>query len=461
MQFGSLAILARLIEPNDFGLFAMALVFIRFAGLLGNMGLIQAIIQRRRLKKRELNSLFWFSAVVNSMLGALLYLGAPAVVAFYGEERLYDLIKLLSLSAIFQNLGNVSRAFMERRYSFSAVMTIEIVSMALGIASAVLMALRGFGIYALVAQDLVHLGTKNLFLLLVSPWKPTGRFAFGDISSFCAYAGGLTGSNLVHFLSRNLDNVMIGKNFGATQLGFYQKAYSLLMLPLRQLNIPLSRALLPALSRKREFPDDFRRAYRHSYSCLSALAIPMVALIGVTSRELILLLLGPNWLDAHTFFMALLPGAFASATNMGTGWVFTSWGHTHRQFQWSLIQAGVLVIGIWLSSRVSPIAVAWTFSLSFALLRIPAVLFCFQPTPLRAGDFWFPTLRHLTACLCAAALVIWTMTLVGTAGAPPLATAIGKGSLFVAYTLGLDFLLPGVSMRKRYLLIAHHLFSHD
>ena len=462
MQFGSLAVLARLIPPEAFGGFGMVVVIVRFAGLVGNLGLIQAVIHRDPLDESDLNSLFWFSTGINVLIGSILYAGGPLVAGFYREPGLLWPLRLLCISVLLQNLGNMSRACLERRFSFLPVMWSEMASMGLGIAVAIHLALQGWGLLALVAQDLVHMISKNLLFLATSPWKPGWSFSRARLTPFLRYSAGLTGSNLVHFFSRNLDNVMIGKRFGAAELGFYQKAYALLLLPLRQLNAPLTRALLPALSRKRSTPAAYRDVYRRSYACLCALGMPLTMGIAVTSREVILLLLGPDWITAHVFFVALLPGAFASVTNMGTGWVFTSWGHTHLQFVWSLIQAGTIVAGILIASLFSALAVAWTFSICFAILRIPAVIFCFRPTPLRPMDFWAPTLRSLAVCGLAGALALWIpeALLFSTPPALPLALLVKAGTFAIALP-AFDLLIPGTKILSLGLQMFHHLFAHD
>lgn len=457
-QLGSLAILARILSPEDFGLFSMTAAVLRFFAVFATFGLIQAVIQRDSISREEVDGLFWLNTGLGLLFGLAVFLSAPFVAAFYENAAVEDLAKVLSLSIMLQGIGLQSRAMLERDFKFMRVVAVELVAAGLAMGAAIWMALQGAGVWALVGQDLVMVGVSSLGFLALSAWKPGLPSGKIRLAPYLRYGSGLTGANLVNYLSRNMDNVLIGRAFGGTELGFYQKAYSLVLLPINQLNAPLSRVLLPALSRKKVDPAAYREAYRQAIGCLSAISIPVIAAMGVVSHEIILLLLGPEWAPANRYFLALLPAAFIGATNMGTGWVYTSFGHTGRQMKWSVLNAVVFIIGIVLSSRFSTFTVAVTVSGMFVCFRIPAIKYCFSGTPLRERDFWDPVLRQTFVCVLAALSIMGLQTLspVATEVVTAIVSTTVKILVFLIVLFLADFIVPGSSIRQHIRFIAIH-----
>lgn len=449
-QIVSLAILARFLAPSHFGLFVMAGAIVHFFSLVGTFGLVQAVIHRESISDRELNGLFLISAVTGMLLSALIYVAAPWFAGFYGEEEVKPLIRGLGAVLLIQGLGIQSRAMLEKEFKFFHILLIEALASVVALLIAVLLAWHGVKAWTLVVQELTMVSVHSLGFLLICRWKPGVGLDFGNLKFILGYGSGLTGSNVVNYLSRNVDNVLIGEQFGNAQLGLYQKAYSLILLPINQINQPLSRVLLPALSRLRDQPDNYIRAYRNAITSLCAFSIPIIVCMGLVSRELILIILGENWLQANRYFLLLLPAAFIGATNIGTGWVYTSYGHTARQMKWAVYNAVVIVTGIFISSRYSVSAVAVTLSVLFVLLRIPGVWYCFRTTPLKPMDYWQPVIRYGMSSVFSAALLslIFQETESAVLDENILLSLIVKSALFVLITFLADLLIPGRTFKE-------------
>jgi PST family polysaccharide transporter len=460
-QLISLAVLARVLEPHDFGLFSMSSAIMRFIALLGTFGLVQAAIQKTDISDKDISELFWLNMGMGIVLCLGLVLLSPSIGKFYGTPAVSNITSVLAIVIFLQGLGLQSRAMLERDFKFNRILTVEIVASGAAMLAAILAAHRGLGVWALVIQELALMGISSIGFLYLSVWKPSWSPPGRHLKPYLVYGGGLTGSNLVNYLSRNMDNVLIGRAFGGSSLAFYQKAYALILLPITQLNAPLSRVLLPALSRKRGDDQSFRRAYCTAIGCLSAISIPVIALAGVVSKEVILLLLGKDWLEANIYFLALLPAAYVGATNMGTGWVYTSIGHTGRQMKWSIFNAVIKISGIYIASQYSVLHVAITVSALFVVMRIPGIAYCFAGTQLKSKDFWVPVLRQTGVCSMAGIMTaaLFQYLPQSTEFLKILISAGTKSLVFTSTLILFDFICPGTKIKKHITFISGKLFD--
>lgn len=449
LQIGSLAILARMLTPDDFGLIAMVTVIISFLNLISGLGLVQATIQRKDITPAEISQLFWFNFFISLLLGLGLVLAAPFVAEFYGREELVSVVRVLALLVFIHGASMQHNALLQRDFQFRKIVIVESIASVLSVLVAILMAYFGYQYWALVGQVFVLSSLTATGYVLSSRWLPSPPNFKVGITPYLKYGVGLAASNLSNFTTRNIDTVVIGKFYTSGELALYQKAYSLLMLPIYQINVPLGKVLLPALSRRQDEPDVYRLAYKKAIGCLSSVSIPTAVFLGVVSLELIQLVLGSQWVESNQYFLALLPAAVVGATNMGTGWVYLSVGHTGRQFQWGLFNTGVFAVGILIASQHSVLAICITISALFTLLRPPGVAFCFRDTPLKVLDFFYPVLRQLLVALVAASMVVLVVSYMPDAKSDLFGLIVSIATKSVFYTVflvTLDLLLPGAGI---------------
>jgi O-antigen/teichoic acid export membrane protein len=226
-----------------------------------------------------------------------------------------------------------------------------------------------------------------------------------------AFGGHLTGFNVVNYLNRNVDGLLVGRLFGAYQLGLYSKAYQLLLLPLHQINGPMTRVAVPALSRLQHDPERYRTYYHHAILLLCAASMPAVVLLFVTADQAIPLILGRQWVDAVFLFQLLAPAAFIGTFNVATGWVYVSLGQTNRQLRMGSAVAVVTLAAFVIGTRWGVAGVAAACSAAACLTRYPTILYCFRTTPLRAGDLFRAVWQPAVASVLAGAAVYGMRTL--------------------------------------------------
>lgn len=406
LQLGSTMVLARLLTPDDFGLIGMVMVVISFVNMFKDLGLSQATIQRSNITREEVSNLFWVNLAVTVLLALCVALCAPVIASFYGREELAPLTVALALVIILQGVSLQHRALITRKMEFLKLTLIETGAMLAGVLVAIAIASYGFSYWALVAQVSAAAIVSSIGFFLFCRWLPSKPSLSVSIRPYLTYGGNLAGFNLLNFFSRNADNIMIGYAWGAGALGIYTKAYGLLLLPLQQVNDPMTKVMVPVLSRLQDNPKEYRNYYLKAVGYTIALTFPIVGLFLASSHFIVLILLGHNWLDAVPVFQALVPAAFISALNVTTGWVYLSRGTTGRQLKWTLFAAPLHVLAMLSGLRWGAVGVAWGVSLSFCMVRIPYLIYTYKGTPLILADILKLIGRTLGIVLPAAVLTL-------------------------------------------------------
>ncbi|NEP45582.1 MAG: oligosaccharide flippase family protein, partial [Okeania sp. SIO2H7] len=236
---------------------------------------------------------------------------------------------------------------------------------------------------------------------LMCGWRPGLPQLNSGVGPMLAFGGWSTGFTVINYFTRNLDNLLIGKYWGPQQLGLYAQAYKLLVLPMQQINGPLSTVAIPGLCSLQSQPDRYRSYYGKALQLMTMVGMPIVLFMLVDAQKLIVNLLGPQWQDAVIIFRALAPIAFIGTFNVATAWVFISLGRTDRQFRWNLVASGLTVIGFLVGIKWGALGVAIAASITFSFLRYPGIVYCYKSSPLTVqyliGVLWRPAVASVVA----------------------------------------------------------------
>jgi O-antigen/teichoic acid export membrane protein len=364
-------VLARLLTPQDYGLIGMVAVIMGFVSMFKDMGLTVAI--------------------------------APGVAWFYGEPRLTLITIGFAAGFLFSGLTVQHEALLRRQMRFVSLAAIEIISLIVGLTTAINLAWRGWGYWALVANQLAQGLTYAVGVWIVCSWRP-GRFVRGaDVRSMLAFGGNLTGFHVVNFFARNLDNMLIGLVWGGRPLGLYAKAYQLLLLPIDQINEPIASVAVPALSRLSDAPERYRKAYLRILEKLAMLTMPGMALMIATSDWMVTIVLGAQWIEASRIFALLGIAGLVQPVANTTGWLFITQNRTRHMFQWGIIGSLIIVASIVGGLPWGAVGVAASYSVVFVCVVMPLLLwFVGRDGPVRTVDFY----RTIAPSLCAALSVL-------------------------------------------------------
>ncbi len=392
------------LTPTDNGLFTMVVTITGVVTLFKDLGLSRATVQKDHITREETSTLFWVNAAIGLIAMCVTMALAPAIAGFYRDPRLLNVTLLLSVGFLFGGLAVQHQALLQRQMQFATIAVVDLGSMIFGIAVGVAAAFLGKGYWSLVYLQLATTIANNIGTWVVCPWRPGMPQRGTDVKSQLKFGGNLAGFNILNYLQRNVDNLIVGKMAGPAQLGLYGKAYQLLMLPVNQISSPMSNVAVPALSRLQKEPDRYRSYYRKAIEMITCVSMPIVVMLFVVADLLVITLLGKGWGDASVIFRWLVPAAFIGTFNVATGWVYTSLGRTDRQLRMALVVTPITLLGFFIGAwKGGALGVAISFSVTNILLRYPTAIYCFKGTPLTWRDLVASIARPASASLMAGA----------------------------------------------------------
>jgi PST family polysaccharide transporter len=416
LRFISTGILARLISRDDFGLFAMTAVITGFLTIFTDVGLTQATIQRQEINHRQISTLFWINVALGLVLAGIFALSAPFVAAFYEQPDLLKMIPALSLSFVFGSLGLQHIALLTRNLRYPLLAGVEIFSSLAGVVVAVAMAMAGMGYWSLVGLAVAPAIAKSAAAWIALRWVPSLPSRGNGVKSMLKFGGDVLGFNVVNYFSRQADKVLVAKFCGAVPVAYYDKAYSLLLMPVGQINGPLGSVSIPALSRLQNEPDRFRRYFLNAIMLVCSLSMPVIAAITLFADEVVRVWLGPEWASSADLFRLLAAAALVGGISNPAGWVLISLGLTKR-YRWlgianSAVIVAAFVIGLLLGPKEagqegSLRGVAIAYSVSMLLNFIPYWAWAVKGTPVKLGAVLSTMMPPAISCLPAAAAAWW------------------------------------------------------
>lgn len=445
LQMTSTIVLARLLTPSDYGLIGMSIVAVRFAQMFKDMGLSAATIQSKKITHAQVSTLFWINFAVSLLIASAVALSSPLVAKFYEEPRLQVITMTLSLTFVLSGLSIQHQALLKRQMRFLSISFIDTVAMAVGVASAILVAILGGTYWSLIVLHIVIAFITAAGSWCVCKWRPGFPRKRSGVKKMFFFGSNLTGFNVLNFFARNADNILIGRFLGAGPLGIYDKAYQLLLLPIQQINGPIQSVALPALCRLQNEPDKYRNYYYHLITLMTALGMPIVSFMFVNTDKIILLILGENWISAIEIFRYLMPAALVGTFNFAEGWAYQSLGRTDRQLRIGVVLSTLIVLVFVFSVQGGIKTVAIAYGISLPIFRVPSLLYCYHKTPLNVWGLLKAIFLPFTASLIAGVtLALSKMTYLP-----------GSSSLYDSYGLIADFLIFTVTYSLTWLVFPH------
>ena len=412
LQVLATVVLSRLLERQDFGLMAMTTAVLGLAQLLSELGLSTATAARQQITHAQVNALFWIQATIGVIVALLAVLLAPAVQAFYGVDQVAVVVSALAVTFALRGASAQHQALLERRLQFRRLARVELVSSAVSTAAAITVALLGGGMWALVTLNVSYVLARSLQLWKASGWRPGPPRRAAGLWSLLTFGGHLSVFNVVNYTARNADNVLIGRFVGADALGLYDRAYRLLMLPLQQVNGPVSRVAVPTLSRLVHEDARLRRYYVTAVGGVSLASMPLMAVAAVLASPLVVVVLGDQWAPAAPIFRALAIVGLVDTVAQTNGWLYSATGRTKQQAQWALISRPLVVLGFIAGLPWGPLGVAIGYAVVGIALTVPGFAWSVHGTPVTLTDISraaAPAIVVSMATATVAGAVQWTL----------------------------------------------------
>lgn len=371
LQLLTTIILARLLQPSDFGLISMAMVVIVFLNLIKDLGISSAIIQKIDLSENSLSSIYWFNIVFGIVLMVCLFGFAPHISIFYNEVRLVPILRILSFSFLISSIGTVFQAIFERNLNFHHLAKIELGGALGGALLGINFAWNGWGVWSLVFQHLVTAFITTILLYYFSSWRPRFIFHWDDIRAVSHYGLNFTGFQIFNYFSRNFDYLLIGKYLGAQNLGYYTLAYQIVFLPIQNITGVINRVMFPVYSQFQNDNRAFREVYLKVTTTVALITFPLILSLMIISKPLILTLLGEKWTPSILILIILAPIGMLQTIGSTVGSIYLTKGRTDWMFKWGMASSILIVISFLIGVRWGIIGVASAYAVASLSLLYP------------------------------------------------------------------------------------------
>ena len=374
--FGSVVffLLARLLSPEDFGLIALASVFIAFAEVILTGGFTQAIVQREALEPEHPDSAFWTSLGLGVALTSFGVLAAPLLASAFSEPTLAPVVRWLSLGFVLNGLSGVQDALLRRDFAYKALAFRHLLGLVMGGVVGVTMALLGYGVWSLVAQQLVTTLVSTATLWWMSAWRPAFRFSKRHFDDLFAFEVNELGSRVLNFFSRRSDDLLIGLFLGPVALGFYSIAYRTMYIMTDLFASSLSTVAFSLFSRLQADPGELRRHFLNATRLSSLFAFPAFIGLGVVAPEFVRGVLGEQWLESIPVLQVLLIVGALQSVSLFNNPVIKAMGKPSWVLGFTALAAVGNLMGFLIAVQYGIIAVAAAYVIR-AYLMAPLALY--------------------------------------------------------------------------------------
>ncbi len=416
---------ARIVAPEAYGLLGMAIVMTGFLQTFQTLGFGSAIIQRKEINQSLLSSLFYFNLVFCSLLAAGLVCTSPLISWVYSDARVGQIVAVLSITFLLSAPGLVPTSLLTRQMAFKRLAYVDIAVCIVRGATAVALALAGWGVWALVWCTIAGTAVHTPLLYIASRWRPQWHFRWSDIQSVLGFGANLTGFSIFNYFARNADKFIIGAFLGATPLGYYSLAYRILLFPRDAVSGVLTRVLFPAFCRMQDDDERLKQAYLRACGCIAFITFPMMTGFTVIAGLFVNTALGDKWAPALPLLYVLAPLGALQSLWTTVGQLFLAKGRADWYFRWGLAMGGVFVCSFLVGLPWGVFGVA----LSYCVVCTPWAVFSFWLAfrlvdGLRLRDLAREVIPYAGMSATMAALVLACLLMLESLGSPALLTLV-------------------------------------
>lgn len=347
-------VLARVLSPDDFGLFGIALLALSALETFTQTGFQAALIQRKGDVRSYLDTAWTVQAIRGVVLAIILFGIAPYVAIFFGEPNAAPLLRVLGLSMVFQGLTNVGVVFFQKELEFHKqfiyMFSGTLADFGVAIPAALILHNAWALIFGLLAGNLVRMISSYF----VHPYRPRFRLERVKARELYTFGKWILGSSILVFFLTQGDDILVGKLLGATMLGFYQMAYRISNLPATEITHVISQVTFPAYSKLQDNPVGLREAYLKTLQLTAFISIPLAGGIFILAPEFTKIFLGEQWMPIVPAMQVLVIGGAIRSIGATMGPIFQGIGRPDILTKSMLVQLFILAVGIYpLTSKLN------------------------------------------------------------------------------------------------------------
>lgn len=402
IQIVATVVLGRLLLPRDFGLVAMVVTISLLLTNATPNGFIDSILQRKDIGEALATNLFWINMGIGVLLTGIFAVAAPLVARFYHEPEVARITVALSVTILLSCAPCIHASLLRKAMRFPALARNDLLARAVSVVVSIALGVAGWGYWALVLGQCALWLSTCIGVWILCPWMPGMPRRHAGTRQALTFAGHISTRYSVNYFVRNFDNLLVGWRFGANPLGYYKKAYDLFVMSMTQIVSLNANVAVSALSRVREDRPQFLRYLMGAIGMLAFLGMGIAGDFTLIGKDIIRVLLGPNWGTAGWIFTFFAPAIGIMMVNGVHGWIHVSLGHADRWVRWGIFEWVVTCSLFFAGLPWGPQGIAVAWCVSFWLLTLPAIWYAGRPIGLGVGPVIEAVWRYIAAALAAA-----------------------------------------------------------
>jgi len=443
LQLVVVGILARHVSPADFGVVSAALIVIALSGIVSQLGMGPALVQRPELERRHIDTAFTSSVMMDLMLGAAIWLGAPLASSFFRIANVEPVLRALAWVFPLQGLATVAESLMKRELRFRSLANLDVISYGVGYGVVgITLALLGKGVWALVAAQIAQNVVKTGILL---SWQPPRLRSLPDRDAFrelMGFGAGFTIAKIANQLAAQGDYLVVGRFLGPAPLGYYGRAYNLMSAPASGFGTILDAVLFPAMARVQTDAQRLAGAYRRGIALIALVFLPASVALVLLAPEVVAVLLGPHWTPVVAPFQVLAAGMLFRTSSKIADSLTRATGAVYRRAWRQILYAGLVIGGAWVGQHWGITAVAWGVLFAITVNFLLMAHLSLADSQMSWSEMWKAHLPALQVTAVTAPVTWGAAIALRHVAVPPVFVLIAGGAVMLGGALLLVLVAP-------------------
>lgn len=346
IQFIIGVVLARILAPADYGLFGVLIIFIALSTVLIDGGFGQALIKKQDATVEDFSTIFYLNIFISIILYLLLFFLSPTISVFFHYPELTKILRVFSLIVFFYAAYFIQYVQLSKLLNFKSLAITNIICIVVGGTLGIALAYRGYGVWALVWQQLTSQIIRTILLIIIVRWKPAGKFSFRVISNFWNFSIHILGTSILNAVFNNIYNVLLGRFYSKETVGYYTQAGRYSDTVNSSLQQVLFSSTYPILVQIKDDKERLIRIHRRLVKSISLIFFPLIVTLIVTAQPLIITLVTEKWILSVLLFQLLLIANFFNPLYVLNINLLNSRGKSQYTFRLELIKKGLIIVSI-------------------------------------------------------------------------------------------------------------------
>lgn len=410
IQFIVNLILARILLPADFGIIGMLTIFIAVSQTLIDGGFGSALIQKKHPTQTDYSTIFFWNLILAVFLYIILYFLSPYIAIFYSMPQLTDVLRVMALTLIITGIYAIQKTRLQKMLAFRSITIVNLSAYTLGAGIAVIMAKNNFGVWSLVSMQLSY-GIISIILIgLVTHWFPSICFSKKSIKELFGFGGFIMAANILQTVCQNLQGLIIGKRFSATQMGYFSQAYKLDQITSYSIPQVIVQVMYPVYASIQDDRERLNNMVLMNMRIISFIVYPILAVLILIADPLIEFLYGDKWIPSASYFKILCVGGFFVCLQNLNFYAVAAVGKSKSLFKWSFYKWGFLIVALLIGMEIGMNGILWGLVLSSANIYFTNLYLSYKHTGLsikRQLSTIIPILIGTILSFCVSIILSW------------------------------------------------------